>query len=73
MSILPRVARLTLQFLLPVPVLHNSLPPDLAFSSSEFGLVSFHAPRKEVKEKHSALSAKAWVHISSEQNLQLYI
>lgn len=70
---LPRVARLTLQFLLPVPVLYNSFPPDLAFSFSEFGLVSFHAPRKEVKEKqHSALSAKAWVHISSEQNSQLY-
>lgn len=46
---LPHVARLTFQFLLPAPVLHNSLPPDLSFSSSEFGLNSFHAPRKEVK------------------------
>lgn len=70
---LPHVARLTFQFLLPVPVLHNSLPPDLAFSSSEFELVSFHAPRKEVKEKHSALDSKAWVHISSHQNVQIYI
>lgn len=62
------------------PSCHSPLP----FSSPWFSIqllwiwvFSFHAPRKEVKEKHSALNSKAWVHspvhTSSEQNLQLYI
>lgn len=64
-----------------IPPSCPSLPP---FSSPWFSIqllwiwvFSFHAPRKEVKEKHSALNFKAWVrtpvHTSSEQNSQLYI
>lgn len=61
-----------------------SCPSPMPFSSPWFiiqllwiWVFSFHAPRKEVKEKHSALNFKAWVHTpvhtSSEQNLKLCI